>query len=465
MARLRWWRKVKVDAKVEQGIPFEPPPVLGPMRNVQGTSLSSTSLRLADELPAEAVPLRGILRHRDDPTGKLGGPFQAEDATTSRSRDFLSLQADTLYTLTTTPIGSDGVPGPATSVQVRTAVAPVVESGTRSMLQQPFAASSIWNTPIGSNAVTKHAGLAATPHPQQIYKDAEGQSFKVVIDPIYIGMNTADPQKLLSNISEAGLRAATPNYIIPANTYVHVPSTMAHNGSWNGVAAFVRPGGKTYTEGQSLYLSAGGDPRWCYTIPKSVDVPLDGDGRLGMHGGSGISGLGGVVRRKEWDEYATKPLQHVLSMNLFGKRFLSRGTGPEGGPGWTWPATKADSGFNVSTNSNYYALTDPSMPMMGSLLRLPMNADLSWVTHPRVMWLAKALQGFGAYVVDNTAWDAHAFSMEKSVQSLFGNETSTFHSEIMRVVTMLHIVTNNRSFSVGGGGTPVVAPPPPLATS
>lgn len=455
MPRVRIHRKTGDTTKVEQGLAAPVIDPLGPMQRVTAETLSSSALRLSDEPPLGTHVLSAVRRSIDDPTGTAGGPKSYNDAPESRFRDFPNLVADVLYRMTSTPIAIDGTVGPSTSVEIRTAKASL--TGTRDPLLQPFSKTSIWNIPIGSGAITKDAGIRATPHPDQIYADTFGQSSKVVIDPIYITMDPAQPLKTISGSSL--------NFTIPSGTQVHVDPILAHNGSYNGICAFLRPGGKTYMEGQPLTLAAGGNPSWKYTNPKTTDADLRSEGRAGMHGGAQMSGLGGAIRRKEWDEYASKPLRHVLSINLFGVRFMSRGVHPQGGGGWRWPAYRADSGFDNSASKNYYGLTDPSMPMMGALVCLPETFDLAKVTHPRARWLAEGLRGMGAYVVDNTAWDAHAFSMEKSVSGLFRNENATFHAEVMALFSALHIVTNNSSTNVGGGGTPRVSPPPDLVAA
>lgn len=461
MARLKLHRQKSDGTVVELGRSDAVVVAMTAMTSVTGTSLSTSAVRIADQLPTSAAPLREIWRGRDDPTGKLGGPQTIPTDVGTRSTDFTGLAPDTLYTLTTRPVDVNGNLGPATSVTVRTQKE-VSTTADRDPKLQPFASTSIWNIPLGVDAVMVDAGIRATPAPGNPYATSHGSTSKVVIDPIHINMNTGDPQKEVSNILEAGLKPiSSVNYNIPAGTFVHVPAGMSHNGSWNGIAAFIRPGGETYMEGQTLYLTAGGNPRWAYTNPKTTNADLRGEGRAGMHGGAAMSGLGGAVRRFEWDAYLSKPLKHVLSVNLFGDRFMSRSTHPQGGSrgGWRWPAYTSDSGYSNPDSHNYYGLTGTDKPMMGALLGLKTSFDLNTITHARARWLADALQGFGAYVVDNTAWDAHAFSMEASVRSLFGAESSTFHTQVMSLFSNLQLVVDNSPTNVGGAGARRRTPP------
>lgn len=333
----------------------------------------------------------------------------------------------------------------------------------RNHLLQPFASTSIWNTPIGTGATTVSAGLAPA-----LYHASDW----VTVDPIYLGMNTGDPVKTLSTrttVNGTPGATVTPNYTIAAGTTVHVPPTLSHTGTWNGIAGFVSSTDTTKAwQGQTLYLDAGGNPSWAYTKPLGQDDLL-GAGLVGMHGGSAMSGIGGVIRAWEWN--GTAPILHALSMNLYGRRFLSTTTS-----GYRWPATKADSGYNTDLypgqtgegqlltangTDNYYGSANTNMKM-GSLLCLPSGYNIAAITNPQVQRIATALRDFGAYVVDNTARDVHAFSVESTVKSSWEGAGTTFHSELMTVVSNLLVVTNNASDAIGGGGSPIAAPPLPL---
>jgi hypothetical protein len=333
----------------------------------------------------------------------------------------------------------------------------------RDHLLQPFADASIWNTPIGDGATTASAGLAPA-----LYHASDW----VTVDPIFLGMDADDPTKTLSTrttVNGTPGATVTPNYTIPGGTTVHVPADLSHTGTWNGIAGFVDSSDTTKAwQGQTLYLTAGGNPSWAYTKPLG-QTDLLGDGIAGIHGGSGLSGLGGTIRKWEWD--GTEPILHALSMNLYGRRFLSTSTS-----GYRWPATKADSGYNTDLypgqtgvnqlltangTDNYYGSANTNMKM-GSLLCLPQNYDIASITNAQVKRIATALRDFGAYVVDNTARDVHAFSVESTIKSSWEGAGATFHSELMDVISDLLVVTNSASNAIGGGGTPYADPPPPL---
>lgn len=290
---------------------------------------------------------------------------------------------------------------------------------SRDVFKWPFAVDSIWNMPVGSGAVYLYAGL----------KEANAWYSTVTSDDEYIGVNISDPLKTATGPS------------VPGGTLVHVPATMSANGSWNSCAALLDQDNRSVWQGQPMTLSAGGNPSWKYTFP-STKVDLYGDGRAGIHGGSGLSAIGGSIRLGELT--SSEPLRHVLKMNTWGKRFLSQSNN-----GYRWPAYRADSYYN--SGSNAYVGSIPEM-RMGSLLALKPDVNLSSITEPKARKIAECLRDYGAYMVDDTAWDVHAFCVEKGVWP--GKDDTAFHSQLMQVITWLHVINNNSATSIGGGGTP-----------
>ena len=105
---------------------------------------------------------------------------------------------------------------------------------------------------------------------------------------------------------------------------------------------------------------------------------------------------------------------------------------------------------------------------MGALLALPPTLDLdklSFETIPARI-LAQAFQDYGAYNVDDTAWDVYAivtewgpdgrvtdefekkwgFSMKQS------DKNTPWSRDMDKIFLNLHIVVNNSPQSIGGGG-------------
>lgn len=344
----------------------------------------------------------------------------------------------------------------------------------RDALLHPFASpsavnandGSVWNTPIGASATLLPAGLA----------DALGNAQnRVTVDPIFVAMNTSSPVKDLTYSTRVnGNTIGVPPNQVPQNTTVRIPNSMTHQSQWNGCAAIIDgTDDNAFWTGQPLDRAATADnPGWYYT-PVTDDAvrgrdTLDGLGRLGSHGGSGLSALGGCLR--EWEYYGSGQIRHALSINLFGERFLSPSDdgSSESGPGYRWPARKADSGFNSGTNtgnSNNYGRTTPAYSgmKMGTLLCLPAGYDASWITDSLVQRMAWTMEKFGGYVVDNTKRDVHAFSVEESIEIAWRDRGATFHGELMALMNDLYYVDNSGSGAVGGGGAFRTTPPLPIS--
>src|SRR6185295_5406871 len=117
---------------------------------------------------------------------------------------------------------------------------------TRNVYAWPCAQTSIWNMPIGSGAVYVDAKL----------QYAGAWFGEIVTDEEFIGLNPSDPLKPLNG-----------------GALVHVPPSMQHDGSWNGVAAFLTQDGRA-AQGQPLSLVPGGNPSWAFGYPT---VSLYGD--------------------------------------------------------------------------------------------------------------------------------------------------------------------------------------------
>jgi hypothetical protein len=299
-------------------------------------------------------------------------------------------------------------------------------SPTRDLYQRPFAWDSVWNLPLAQSATLAHASINA----QTTYLDPEDIS----IDPRF-------PVKTLNAAGQS----------IP----VHVAPGLSGDGSWNHCATFLQDTSdrKTIVQGQPLALQAGGDPTYRYAWSAQS---LVGSGISGCHGGSGLSGLGGDIRRGELP--GDQPIQHALKVLLDCINSCSPAS-----PGYQWPAMTADSGYNVPGTENYYNGSDPRIHP-GTLLALPRDADLTYISEPDVRKVAQALQTYGAYVVDNSAWPGlEGLNVEWSAVSEFPHARSNSTVQLFR---QLSIVTNSSPTTPGGGplGSPrMAACAPPFA--
>ncbi len=180
-----------------------------------------------------------------------------------------------------------------------------------------------------------------------------------------------------------------------------------------------------------------------------------------------MSTLGGTIRLGELTN--EEPIRHALKIKLHVVKYLS----PDGS-GFRWPAKTA------SWNASSYQGTNPNL-VMGSLLAIPpsiMPESLGLTTEAGKK-IFFALQNYGAYIVEDTGWDAYDIVIENGVEAevmaKYGfnmysepgmeNFDPTWKEEFNKLMVALNIVTNNTSTTIGGGGTPLQPLAPEFGTS
>jgi|GEM_PF-500924 len=325
---------------------------------------------------------------------------------------------------------------------------------TRDPIKWPFASDSIWNMPIGSDAQ---------------YVDAEidwSARATVDTDHFYV-LSGDDPLQPVYDIANWGPgRSNGTDY---QNISLPIPDDLiiadATNGyTPNNSAAFLMPDGRTLVQVNALTRDRPGGFVYGQRLPYTQNVAkyedLYGSGIEGGHAGSGLSSIGGSIRLGELT--SDDPIRHALKINLWGEKYFSYTRGFGGGLGYRWPAVVADQ----AADPNFYGGTNPGL-MNGSLLAIPPNVtpESLGITTEAGKKLFAAFQDYGAYVADNTGWDAHAIDVEKGVveefESFYGYDftgkngsNGPFFDDYMKLFSSLHIIANNSPDSIGGGGTP-----------
>ena len=191
----------------------------------------------------------------------------------------------------------------------------------------------------------------------------------------------------------------------------------------NNAAAFLLPDGHTLVQGQPFTrCTAGGTATIMWVRDNDPTSDLFGLGFYGAHGGSMLSSIGGTIRLGELVPGGV--IHHALKLQLYGAEnyYYDQAT-----QGYRWPALTAD-GYASST----YGGTNPAL-RMGSLLALPASTNLDGLnlqTEPARI-LAKALQDYGGYVVDDTYWDVYAIGTEFSPAGRVEDEFQTTWSYAM----------------------------------
>lgn len=320
----------------------------------------------------------------------------------------------------------------------------------RDPLQQPFAATSIWNTPIGSNA-------------QFVPADFTAPSSGYVLEENIIITDPSGPMKTVQESASSGWdgvdRCQTNGSALYGGKQFPIPANFTTNdlhegGTPNASGAIYSPDDDKFYQNQPLMICGkGGTVTSKYQYPT---IDAKGDGIQGAQGGSGMSSIGGTIRISEMK--AGYRIPHALKLIIYGIENISKSGG-----GYRWPAVKADSGFDTDpcgTPSNAYCGNVPELKM-GALLALPPSVDINslGLTSPSSKMIAQALQEYGAYVVDNSAWpNAHIaveFGPAGSGVEVFNSQVGPLNdAELNKVFTKLAVVNNNTPTSIGGGGTP-----------
>ena len=326
----------------------------------------------------------------------------------------------------------------------------------RDAFQWPFSQNSIWNTPIGDGAVFVDAHLMPA-----LKKSCSIDEDIIVLTPdapkVDIYYSDAKWNKNKSRCIPTGSKLMT--VPIP-NDFVVNPSTWEGTTPNAGLAVLMTDNFTIKQTQPFARCEKGGNATSAFS--KVPDQNLYGDGIYGVHGGSGLSAIGGTLRVGELTRKSA-PIRHVLKVNLYAAKNLYYDSINRG---CCWPALRADN-YAAKVYSSKRTSDIVKECRMGALLAIPPTITISSLnieTEPGLI-LAQAMQDFGAYVVDDTAWDVNAFIVEwgpngrfsdefrKSWGYNFATEPSTpWGRDVAKIFANLHVVVNNSSSSVGGGG-------------
>ncbi len=324
------------------------------------------------------------------------------------------------------------------------------QTPTRDKFLWPFASTSPWNMPIGSKARYIPANIAkagyAAADREYFFKLKDGDPLRPVYAPGAWGEGRCTGKKYLDT------KLPIPDDLIVPDATSKPYSTP------NNASAFLMPNGRTLVQLEPLARCQKGGSIYGWRFP---DVDIYGDGIGGAHFGSGLSSIGGSIRQGELT--SNQPIRHALKVVIWGEKYLYYSAS---NPGYRWPADRAD-----ANAAKQYHGKNPSL-VQGTLLAIPPNVtekNLNLQT-PAAKKLFRALQDYGAYVVDDAGWDAHYFAVEKGVteefRKSFGYDfegsSGPFYEDFMKLFQAFSIVDNNGPKSIGGGGTLRVALAPPI---
>ncbi|MEO1378380.1 MAG: hypothetical protein AAFW70_29750 [Cyanobacteria bacterium J06635_10] len=316
---------------------------------------------------------------------------------------------------------------------------------TRDKFSWPFLSTSIWNMPVGSNARYVKANIGkskqAAADEEYFFQLKDKYPWRAVYAPGAWGEGRCTGTKYMD--------IALP---IPDDLIIPDATKKPHY-TPNNASAFLMPDGRTLVQLSPLARceKKGSIYGWRYH-----NVDIYGEGIGGAHFGSGLSSIGGSIRKGELTN--RKPIRHALKVVIWAKKYLFYDDKIRG---YRWPANRADNYAAERYGGTNHAL------VQGSLLAIPpkiTKKSLNLQT-PAGKKLFDALQNYGAYVVEDSSGDAHYFAVEKGVTKEFRRKygydfktrSGKFYDDFMKLFQALYIVDNNSPNSIGGGGTPRVA--------
>jgi hypothetical protein len=335
----------------------------------------------------------------------------------------------------------------------------------------PFAWDSIWNLPRGEDAALVDAGIDPAGYVVSADEDI------VILDP-----DAPRTDVLVNDAGWDGSRTRCGS-VQPGEVLVEdlpIPADFSTDPGYLGatpnMAAAIQVDETTVVQTQPFHVCGEGGPATSQFLFPEADL-RDGDGRLGAHGGSGMSSLGGTIRVGELAPGSA--IRHALKINVDCSQVCWFDPDEaDGQPGYRWPADAAD-----SHAPDLYGGSQPAM-QMGSLLALPADFDVSSLRTPPARILARALRDYGAYVVDDTQFPTVAFTTEwgpagrvvEQFEADWGyplaSETPVgcgdeadgcrFVNDLGRVIAALRVVDDNGPDRIGGAGARLTTCAPPF---
>ncbi len=302
----------------------------------------------------------------------------------------------------------------------------------------PFSKDSIWNTPIGSEAQyieanLEPAGFIGYDMEYMVKVTGKGKKQKI--------LSASDWGKRWPGKDHIGWCELDDEFTIADAAPPHTP---------NACLAILESDGRTIRQLEPACRIEPGGHIVGYHWPV---VDIYGPGSGGSHGASSLSTIGGSIRRGEL--IAAEPIRHAVKINIWAKKYLNYTAKNKG---YRWPATSADSYAADGYKGSNEGFT------IGTLLAI--KPDVSLDTLPIKSEPGKklfhALQDYGAYIPDDSAWDSHDLCIEtgvaKEVKERYALEMASdhgqWHDEVNTMISLLHIVDNNSTDTIGGGGKP-----------
>ena len=332
---------------------------------------------------------------------------------------------------------------------------PPATISNRNKFLWPFSKTSIWNTPIGSNATYVDADFGTL---GLVYADAE-----------YIYQSSAaDPVQKVYLIGGWVPRVPiepTPSYISIhiADNYIVPDATLVPYNTPNNAAAMIEPDSLNYYELEPLTRPDYGGKVYAYNANLNGEATqsIKGEGTWGAHFGSGLSTLGGSIRSGEIN--GPDPIRHAIKLEFDTHVFWKNPA--DAAQSYRWPA------YNCDGNTSSYGIynTSNKAQTVGALLAIPPSIKLESLNlkTAQAKKIFQTLQDYGAYIVDatgdgykpNGGYSVTVCAEKKVVDTEFNFQGSpdvnlNWFNDFKVLLKSLKIVDNNSPATIGGGGTP-----------
>ncbi|MEM9484360.1 MAG: hypothetical protein AAGA83_11775 [Cyanobacteria bacterium P01_F01_bin.116] len=174
------------------------------------------------------------------------------------------------------------------------------QPASRNPLLWPFAFNSIWNAPIGSKAKYVDAKIKASP---VLSTDVDH----------FFALNDDDPNRDVIRYGRWRDRSSGTKdfgYDLPLPDELLIPDANEKSRPNNAVAFLMPDGDKLIQFNAAAREKVGGK----FYGAQSSSETLTGTGIRGVHGGSGLSSIGGTIRLGELTN--DEPIRHALKINL-----------------------------------------------------------------------------------------------------------------------------------------------------
>lgn len=320
----------------------------------------------------------------------------------------------------------------------------------RSTVQWPFSKTSIWNMPIGKDAVYKPANFEPA---NRVGVDTQHIIYLNGTEPNYPVWKSISWESRCGDSEYLDFDLQFPeDYIVPdagSSPYGLTP---------NSNFAIILPDGERTLQGNRITRCETGGPiflpEWKKFPNNRTLANLRGDGIENNRGqgATQMSALGGTIRLGEL--VSDEPIRHAIKINPWAEKVVHYS---EERPGFKWPATRADNYAPEVYNKN----ADNDI-LMGSLFAIPPNItieDLDLSTKPAEK-LFFTLQNYGMYFTEDAAWDVWDIIVEEGAEPEFeatygfSMNSDIWKEDINKLMRAVSVITNNEPETIGGGGEP-----------